>query len=338
MKERTVLRHSISSLLALCAGLLLLAGNVQARPDPVTFGIQVELGNRAQVREWLDQGLDPNYIGDRVGTGLMIAAWYGDIPMMELFVARGADVNHANQLNERAVMHAAYRGQGEAVKWLLARGARINNGPLQWSALHYAVFGGHGEVAALLLARGANINAQSTNGSSVLMMAVHEGHEDLVRQLLAKGADRGVKNEQGDGALEWAFRFKRLAIARLVATPQQFAAAASRPAEQWGRTPRSVPAPPGGPPGEPAPGAAPAEPDPVGERIEELVKVRDVLAARGVNRWLDQLDRRIAALRAQRARAERGASPAAVLEISAKRASPAEQRTRLIFQEDGPPP
>jgi hypothetical protein len=315
----------------LCAGLLLLAGNVQARPDPVTFGIQVELGNRSQVREWLDQGLDPNFIGDRIGTGLMIAAWYGDIPMMELFVARGADVNFPNELNERAVMHAAYKGQAEAVRWLLARGARVNNGTWQWSALHYAVFGGHGEAAALLLERGADINAQSTNGSSVLMMAVHEGHEDLVKQLLRKGADPAIKNEQGDGALEWAFRFKRLAIARLVGTPQQFVAAASRPAESWGRTPRSVPAPPGGP------AAAPAEPDPAAEKIAELVQMRDTLASRGMKRAADRLDTRIASLRAQRARAQKD-TPRTVLEISAKRASPAEQRTRLIFQEDGPPP
>ena len=312
--------------------LLLHPDAAQARPDPVTFGIQVELGNRSQVREWLDQGLDPNFIGDRIGTGLMIAAWYGDIPMMELFVARGADVNFPNELNERAVMHAAYKGQAEAVRWLLARGARVNNGTWQWSALHYAVFGGHGEAAALLLERGADINAQSTNGSSVLMMAVHEDHEDLVKLLLRKGADPGIKNEQGDGALEWAFRFKRLAIARLVGTPQQFVAAASRPAEQWGRTPRSVPAPPGGP------ASAPAEPDPAAEKIAELVKMRDVLAGRGMQRAVARLDTRIASLRAQRARAERDSTPAVVLEISAKRASPAEQRTRLIFQEDGPPP
>ena len=318
----------------MCASALLLhAGIARALPDPVTYGIQVELGNRSQVREWLDQGLGPNTLADRIGTGLMIAAWYGDIPMMELFVARGADVNFPNQLNERAVMHAAYRGQGEAVKWLLARGARINNGPLQWSALHYAVYAGHDAVAAQLLERGADINARSTNGSSVLMMAVLEGHDDLVRMLLAKGADRSVKNEQGDGALEWAFRFKRLAIARLVGTPQQFVAAASRPPEQWGPPTRSVPAPPGGPAFAPA-----LPPDPVSERIEELVKVREVLASRGVKRGLDSLDRRIAALRAQRARAQRDSSPAAVLEISARRASPAEQRTRLIFQEDGPPP
>jgi uncharacterized protein len=312
--------------------LLLHAGAALARPDPVTFGIQVEAGNHAQVRQWLAEGLDPNYVADRIGTGLMIAAWYGDIPMMELFVARGADVNRANELGERAIMHAAWQGRDEAVKWLLARGARVNSDAMQWSALHYAAFNGHGTVASLLLERGADINARSTNGSSVLMMAVYEGHEDVVKQLLRKGADTSIKNDRGDGALEWAFKYKRLSIARLVGTRQEFVAAASRPGTQWGPAVRSVPAPKAGPE------AAPAEPDPAAERIEELVQLRNTLFSRGMRRAVDKLDSRIAMLRAQRARAERDSLPMAVMEISARRAAPAEQRVRLVTDDNDPPP
>ncbi len=317
-----MLRHSISSLLRFCAlALLLHAGTLLARPDPVSLGVQVEAGNLAQVREWLDAGMHPDTMADRVGTGLMIAAWFGDLPMMALFVSRGADVNKANALGERAVMHAAWRGQAEALAWLLARGARVNSETMQWSALHYAVFAGHGKVADLLLERGADINARSTNGSSVIMMAVYEGHEDLVRRLIAKGADLGIRNDRGDGALEWAFRYKRLSIARLVSSPQQFVAAASRPSAHWGKPVRSVAAPASGPA---------AAPDPVQERIGELMNVRNVLASRGMKSAVDGLDRRIATLRAQRARAERDSLPPAVLEISAKRAAPTEQGTRLI--------
>ena len=328
-----MLRHFISSLLATCAcALLLHAGAALARPDPVTFGIQVEAGNHSQVRQWLAQGLDPNYVADRIGTGLMIAAWYGDIEMMQLFVSRGADVNKANELGERAIMHAAWQGRDEAVKWLLARGARVNSGPMQWSALHYAAFNGHSQVTSLLLDRGADINARSTNGSSVLMMAVYEGHEDVVKQLLRKGADISIKNDRGDGALEWAFKYKRLSIARLVGTQQEFVAAASRPSTQWGPAVRSVQAPKAGPE------AAPAEPDPAAEKIEELMKIREALASRGVKKALDRLDSRIASLRAQRARAERASLPVSVLEISARRGSPSEQGVRLVFEADGPPP
>jgi hypothetical protein len=312
--------------------LLLFAGAPRAAPDPATFGNRLESGDIAQLRAWLDEGLDPDFLADRIGTGLMIAAWRGDIPMMDLLLARGADVNKANALGERALMHAAWRGHADAVKWLVARGARINSDPMRWSALHYAAFAGHGKVAILLLDLGADIDARSTNGSSALMMAVYEGHEQLVRQLLARGADRSLKNDRDEGAADWAFKYQRLAIARLVEAPEEFVARANLPKSHWGDPVRSQPA-------EAAPSASPA-PEPARQaaaQIEELVNMRDILAARGLREAVGKLDRRIATLRAQRARAERG-TPAVVLEISAKRASPSEQNSRLIFGTDGPPP
>ncbi len=327
-----MLRHSISRKLGLCAlALLLHAGTPRAQPDAATYGVHMESGDIAQLRKWLDAGLDPDYAADRIGTGLMIAAWHGDIPMMELLVARGANVNKSNALGEQALMHAAWRGQANAVKWLLAKGARIDREAMQWSALHYAVFAGHGEVAKLLLANGADINARSTNGSSVLMMAVYEGHEELVRQLLARGADTEVKNDRGEGALAWAFKFGRLGIARLVASPREFVAAANRPREQWGDAVRSQPSASSAPP---APQAADAK----AEQIRELLGMRDTLASRGHAEAVSKLDRRIAALRAQRARGNRDTPPAGVLEISASRAAPEEQKARLLFDSNGPPP
>jgi hypothetical protein len=333
--------HSISSFLALCACALLLgAGAAQAQllqrlmgtglPDPVLYATQVEAGNVGQVRDWLDAGLSPEFLADRIGTGLMIAAWNGDIPMMALLLSRGADVNRANANGESALMHAAWRGQLEAIKWLLEKGARINSESMHWSALHYAVFAGRGEAAALLLERGADINARSTNGSTVVMMAVYEGHEQLVKQLIAKGADLSVKNDRGEGPLDWAFKFKHLGIARMVASPQEFVAAASMPSTQWGETVRSQPVP-----GKPD---ALPPPDTQADKIEELVRMRNVLAQRGMNEAAAKLDRRIAGLRAQRARAYKDSIPAAVLEISARRGKPGEQSTRMIFEKEGPPP
>jgi hypothetical protein len=233
---------------------------------------------------------------------------------MELFVARGADVNKTNASGEQALLHAAWRGKLDAVKWLLAHGAQVNRGPLQWTALHYAVFAGHEETARYLMDRGADINARSTNGSSVLMMAVYEGHEALARRLIERGADRGIRNERGDGALEWAMKYNRLGIARLVSEPTQFAAAASLPKERWGEPVRSLPEPRAKPP------ASSAE-------IEQLLRIRGILAARGLGRDLDEIDRKIAALRA---RPELDRRTAAVLEISANRRLPREQRARLI--------
>ena len=306
-------------------------GPASARPDPVFYGVQLEAGNLAQVRAWLDAGMEPDYVADHIGTGLMIAAWNGNLSMMELFVARGADVNRRNSLGESALMHAAWRGQVAAMRWLIDKGALVDSAPLQWGPLHYAVFANQAEAAALLLDHGADINARSTNGSSVLMMAVYEGHEPLVQQLLARGADPRVKNDRGEGALEWAFRFKHLGIARMVADPQEFVAAANRPPVHWGEAARSQPAPAAGP--DPA-----AEVDPTAVKIEQLVGMRNALARRGMKDAVAKLDRRIAQLRMQRARAYKDSIPSAVLEISATRAAPGDQRTRLIFESGEAPP
>ncbi len=286
-------------------------------PDPVRFRVRVELGDATQVREWLEAGLPPDFLADRIGTGLMVAAWEGNIALMELFVARGTDVNKTNAIGEQALMHAAWRGNLDAVKWLLAHGAQVNREPLQWTALHYAVFAGRDEVAQYLIEHGADINARSTNGSSVLMMAAYEGREQLARKLVALGADRSVRNDRGDGVLQWAMKYEHLEIARLVSGPRQFAAIANLPKEHWGEPVRSLPL---------AQAQAPAAP---GE-IERMLGVRSILAARGMTDALEKLDQQIAALRAKPVLDRR---PAAVLEISASRSSPREQDVRLITRQ-----
>ena len=279
-------------------------------PSPVLFGVRVEAGDIDRVRAWLDAGLDPDFVADRIGTGLMIAAWNGNLPMMELFVARGADINRSNALGEQALMHAAWRGQVEAAKWLLARGARANAPPQQWSALHYAAFSGNRDIAQLLLDHGADINARSPNGSSVLMMAVYEGHEALARLLVGRGADRKARNEWGDGALEWAMKFKHLGIARVVSSADEFAEAAARPKAHWGEAKKSLLA---------------------SEELERLLRVRDYIEARGMA--LDRIDRQLAAERARLARdliAREALPPRSVtLEISARKAAPREQKAAL---------
>jgi uncharacterized protein len=280
-------------------------------PDPVTFTNSMELGDIKQATLWLDNGLSPDFLGSRIGSGLMIGAWEGNLELMRLFISRGADINQANSNGETPIVLAAWRGKKDAVKWLIDRGARINAPKRQWSALHYAVFGGHRELADYLIDEGADINAQSTNGSSVLMMAVYEGHEDLARKLIEKGADRTVRNDWGDAALSWAMRFNRLTIARMVSNPEVFNIAVSQPKESWGEARRSVR---------------------TSKELENMLATRAVLLERGMS--TEGLDKRIASERARIIRAELNQpalpSRSSTLEISASRNQPADQKTRLI--------
>ena len=297
----------LASVFLLLQGLSVVAAEL---PDATRFGARMELGDIGQAKQWLDAGLDPNFVADRIGTGLMIGAWTGNIALMELFAARGADIHRANGLGETALMHAVWKGQLDAVKWLIARGAGVNREGAAWTALHYAAFAGQGAVAQYLIERGADINARSPNGSSVLMMAIYEGHDDVARLLVQRGADRSIRNDRGDGALDWAVKFNRTEIAKLVGSPEAFAAAASRP--QPATPQRSVMEP---------------------ESVEELLRIRRILESRGVA--LSVVDQRTAAMRARIARAALARERQArvpVLEISAKRGRPDDQKMELIWR------
>ena len=313
-------------LLALCCcagaaqaqffGLNLFGGGL---PDAARFGARMELGDIDSVRAWLDAGLDPDFMADRTGTGLMIAAAAGNIALMELLVGRGAKLDKTNAADEQALMHAAWQGRLAAVKWLVERGARVNREPMKWTALHYAVFAGHEDVAAYLIEQGANINARSTNGSSVLMMAVFEGRAELAKRLIAGGADTGVKNDKGDGALEWAFKYKHAEIARIVSDQKTHAEAARMPQAYWGEAMRSISAAQSQAmqtlaAQAVAAGSTPAQQrQPLASQIDDLINVRATLAARGLTASVEKVDRRIVELRAaqERARLQAQRPPAA---------------------------
>lgn len=300
-----------SAMLALCLSLGTPAHHALAAPgpSPAALTAKVETGDIETVRTWLEGGMDPDYVGNSVGTGLMIAAWNGNIPMMALFVSHGADVNKVNGFGEQALMFAAWNGHTAAVRWLLSHGAGAKREAGQWSALHYAVFAGRGETMRLLIESGADINARSPNGSTVLMMAAREGHLDLARALVEAGADRKAVNEHGDGALEWAMRHNHLRVAQAISSAPEFARAVSRPREHWGEPIRSA--------------LAPAE-------LERLVKVRALMVEQG--ELTDKIDRQIAGLMfARDLLAERELPPrVTAIEITASAKRAGSERVRLV--------
>lgn len=219
------------------------AGALASAPDPIDFGATVERGDLRRVTRWLDEGLDPEYQASHIGTGLMVAAWNGNIEMMALFVARGANPRRANRNGEQPVQLAAWNGHEAAVKWLLERGGVLNREGNNWGALHYAVFNGHDQLARELIARGADVNARSPNGSTPLMLAAREGREGLTKTLLESGADPKSKNDWGDDALVLAMRYDHYRLGKMISTPEEFAIAVKAPKENFGVVSRSAAAP-----------------------------------------------------------------------------------------------
>ncbi len=228
-------------LLAMC----LLAGPLAAQmptaaPDPITFGYAVERGDLRTVTRWLDEGLNPDYEAAQVGTGVMVAAWYGQVEMMALFVARGADLRRSNRNGEQALQLAAWGGHLDAVRWLLEHGVPLERQGNNWGALHYAVFNGHQKLVEELIARGANVNARSPNLSTPLILAAREGRDDLARLLLESGANPKAQNDWGDTPLTMAMRYDHLHLAKMISSPEEFEIAVKAPKESFGEALRSA--------------------------------------------------------------------------------------------------
>lgn len=217
------------ALVLLCFAFLAPSFADEKLPDPTTFGVKMEVGDHSLARKWLDAGLDPDFIGDRIGTGIMIGAWNNDVKLMELFHQRGADVEAVNRNGENALLMAAWKNNKEAFDWLLSKGANVNRDKkLQWSALHYAIFAGHEDLARRLIELGANINQTSNNGSTPLMMAAREGHEKIAKHLISLGADKTIKNDLDMTAMTFALRNHNLRIAEALAKSPEQAASIAR--------------------------------------------------------------------------------------------------------------
>ncbi len=317
------MRSMRSSVRAIFVAWALFSGAASAAlPDPITFAFAVERGDVQKVAGWFDEGLDPEMLGNQLGTGLMIAAWHGNVEMMKLFVARGANPARSNRSGEQALQLAAWNGHTEAVKWLLDHGAAINRDGNYWGALHYAVFNGHVALAKLLIERGAAVNARSPNGSTPLMMAAREGRDELGQALLDAGADVKAKNDWGDSALTLAMRYEHYQIGKLISTAEEFAVAVKAPKESFGEPARSA--------------AAPNE-------IEELLrKIREAEAAGQPSEALRaQLDEAVNRFR-RNAMAQKNARQAMPLPyqpksivITAKRNKPGAERAQIVV--DGKP-
>ncbi len=229
---------------ALILVLCLFAGTAWAAlPDPVAFGWAVERGDAQKIKAWLDEGLDPDFQTTQLGSGMMIAAWYGNIEMMKLFLERGANPRRANRNGEQALQLAAWNGHMEAVKWLLDNGAALNREGNYWGALHYATFNGHQALAKYLIERGAEVNARSPNGSTPLILAAREGREELAKVLLESGADTKAKNDWGDSALTMAMRYDHYRLGKMISSPEEFEIAVKAPKESFGEASRSASAP-----------------------------------------------------------------------------------------------
>lgn len=111
-------------------------------------------GDAGELADLLDQGLPVNLRNDKGDTLLMLAAYNGNGPAIDVLLDRGADPDLANDKGQVPLAGAAFKGDLPLAKQLLERGAAVNAGdrtPLMIAAMFDRV-----AIAEVLLDHGAD--------------------------------------------------------------------------------------------------------------------------------------------------------------------------------------
>lgn len=199
-----------------------LAALAKTRPDtlsdPAVLLGAVDFRHHALVRWLIKQGADPNARStvQSKQTALHAAAWNGDLPMVKLLVAAGADPEARDQQYDATPLGWAETSIDisknekcqDVVDWLsgqLQRGGSpvppedVPAKRVEWKPIMEAAFNGDPKTVEKLLKQGTdpNILSNSTQRHRPLHRAIerkktlpkHRGHDEVVQVLLKYGAD-----------------------------------------------------------------------------------------------------------------------------------------------------
>jgi ankyrin repeat protein len=137
------------------------------------------------IRRWLNFVNDISWVDFTGQTPFLRAALAGDIAVMRLLLAKGADPNIPTFSNATALMAAA--GINYAYQQTYTE-----------SPEHQM------EAVQLCLEKGADVNAVNSMGLTAVMGAANRGLDDIVELLVKKGARLDAKDKQGRDPLTWA--------------------------------------------------------------------------------------------------------------------------------------
>ena len=167
------------------------------------------------VQQLLARGFDANTLDSKGNLGLMMAIRTPSPKVAQVLAnAPKIDLNKLSAQGESPLMLAAIKGYLPLAEVLIKKGADVNK--TGWTPLHYAASNAHLPVIKLLLENYAYIDAESPNGTTPLMMASMYGNAAAVQLLIDEGADPMLKNSQGLTAQQFALRANRPDSADLV--------------------------------------------------------------------------------------------------------------------------
>jgi ankyrin repeat protein len=166
----------------------------------------IRSGHGGIVRRLVGTGADVHAVDPEGGFGMAdLACMENDLEMVEILLARGAPVDHLDNMGRTALHLAAQNGNPEMVRLLIDRKADVNvrSHVRPETPRTLAAQGGQAEVVELLLAAGADPDAVDHFGRTALIYAENAGRRDMAAMLRARGAsEAGLGDDRLVEAME----------------------------------------------------------------------------------------------------------------------------------------
>jgi ankyrin repeat protein len=135
-------------------------------------------GDIQSIENLLNKGVDINRKGSEGMSPLAIAVISRKAEAVNYLIKKGANVNLKDNMGMTPLMQAADDGDLLIVEILAAAGADIN------SALMFAAENGHIDVVKFLLSKGADRNMKCASGYTAADLSKEKNHEDIYNYLI----------------------------------------------------------------------------------------------------------------------------------------------------------
>ena len=166
----------------------------------------VNEGNIGMVKEALDNGAPPNTIfnADWGWNVLDRAIYHGSIPIIEMLLDAGADVNHLDVQNENCLFKAIELNNLDIIKKIVEKGANVNQASIDQglTPMCISLSNRNLPIAQYLIEKGAKINPFEPDGSVPFSLAIDNAEADedlslLIDFLLDAGLNINAQDYKG---------------------------------------------------------------------------------------------------------------------------------------------
>ena len=180
-----------------------LASKSDGESFPLTYAASV--CDEELVATLLQAGAAPNVLDKNGLTPLHLAVIASDH-------VHGSEVGHSQASRAGTVRREETSGHKKAViNLLLAKGADVNAvSPNGGNALFFAITRGFRDLAMLLVEKGAELNSTNAGSQAIMLQVAYMGDVDLAKLMVLKGAKVEVSDDNGSTVLHAAAAFGNL--------------------------------------------------------------------------------------------------------------------------------